>query len=225
MTITDSARVTEELWPLAASVLERILVHPFLAGLASGDLDRRCFRYYVVQDTHYLRSYARALSLVGAHTPDETGVRMFAGHAANAIAVERSLHADFLRELGEAVDERRTEPAGPTTLAYTSFQLAAAQACFVEGLGAVLPCYWLYREVGRALAPQSSPEPLYARWIDTYAGEEFARIVTEVLALTDRAGEGLGEAERSRLRESFAIAARYEWMFWDAAYRRETWPV
>jgi thiaminase (transcriptional activator TenA) len=32
------------------------------------------------------------------------------------------------------------------------------------------------------------------------------------------------EAEAAA-RQHFAMAARYEWMFWDAAYRRETWPV
>lgn len=42
--------------------------------------------------------------------------------------------------------------------------------------------------------------------------------------LADLGGE-LGAAGRDRMRERFVTAARYEWTFWDAAYRRETWPV
>ena len=33
------------------------------------------------------------------------------------------------------------------------------------------------------------------------------------------------EAEVARARAHFATTARYEWMFWDAAWRREVWPV
>jgi thiaminase/transcriptional activator TenA len=27
------------------------------------------------------------------------------------------------------------------------------------------------------------------------------------------------------MHQAFATASRYEWMFWDAAWRQETWPV
>ena len=28
-----------------------------------------------------------------------------------------------------------------------------------------------------------------------------------------------------RMHQAFATASRYEWMFWDAAWRQETWPI
>ena len=62
---------------------------------------------------------------------------------------------------------------------------------FAEALGAVLPCYWIYWEVGKALLERGSPDPLYRRWIDTYGGEEFAAVVRAVLELTDRLGPEL----------------------------------
>ena len=34
----------------------------------------------------------------------------------------------------------------------------------------MLPCSWLYQEIGAQLVKQHSPEPLYQRWIETYAG-------------------------------------------------------
>ena len=52
-------------------------------------------------------------------------------------------------------------------------------------MAAVLPCYWIYREVGRELLRRGSPEPLYQRWIDTYGGDEFDRVVEEAIALTE----------------------------------------
>jgi thiaminase/transcriptional activator TenA len=38
-------------------------------------------------------------------------------------------------------------------------------------------------------------------------------------------GAVLGDAELGRVFERFATTSRYEWMFWDAAWRQERWPV
>jgi thiaminase/transcriptional activator TenA len=75
------------------------------------------------------------------------------------------------------------------------------------------------------LLARSSPDPLYARWIATYGGEEFGRIVADVLALVDRVGESASASEQAAMREHVVTTSRYEWMFWDAGWRRETWPV
>jgi thiaminase/transcriptional activator TenA len=222
----DSTAFRFRLWTAMQDVFARILAHPFIAGLTDGSLPRDAFAHYVVQDAHYLVDYARALAVVGAKAPDEHAISMFAAHARGAIEVERSLHAGLFRELGIGDDQVRTTPLMPTTLAYTSYLLRSChQGSFAEGLAAVLPCYWIYAEVGTALLARSSPDPLYARWIATYGGEEFARIVADVLALVDRVGERASAAEQAAMREHVVTTARYEWMFWDAGWRRETWAV
>jgi thiaminase (transcriptional activator TenA) len=88
-----------------------------------------------------------------------------------------------------------------------------------------LPCYWIYWEVGKALLERGSPNPRYQKWIDTYGGEEFGALVEAVLDLTDTVCEDLNPAQKARVREAFSITSRYEWMFWDAAWRLEGWPV
>jgi thiaminase/transcriptional activator TenA len=214
------------LWAAIEDIYAEILEHPFVRGLSDGSLERDAFLFYVVQDAHYLREYARALSLCAARAPGEADIRMFAEHAAGAIAVERELHEEFFADAGlDAEAVAATEPA-PTNLAYTSYLLATAHGgSFPEALGAVLPCYWIYWEVGRALLERGSPEPLYRRWIDTYGGEEFAAVVRAVLELTDRLGPELSEAEIERMTARFRTTSRYEWMFWDMGLRREAWPV
>jgi thiaminase/transcriptional activator TenA len=221
-----STPLRAHLWDAMESVFAQILVHPFLAGLTDGTLPREAFTHYVVQDALYLLDYARALALVAAKAPDADAIATFAGDARGAIEVERALHAGLLEQMGIGVDQVRTAPVLPTTLAYTSYLLRAChQGSFPEALAAVLPCYWIYGEVGAALLERSSPDPLYARWIATYGGEEFGRIVADVLALVDRVGEGASAAEQAVMREHVVTTARYEWMFWDAGWRREAWPV
>ncbi|MGA4541230.1 thiaminase II [Uniformispora flossi] len=216
----------DELWAAIEDVYAEILAHPFLQGLTGGTLPAEAFRHYVVQDSHYLRDYARALAVCAAKAPDEDAVRQFAADAAGAIAAEQAMHADFLAAYGTSAEVAATEPVLPATRAYTSYLLAASYGgSFAEGLGAVLPCYWIYARVGEALLEKSSPNPLYAHWISTYGDEAFQQTVEAVLELTDRVGADLGATERARVIQHFVTTSKYEWMFWDAAWRREAWPV
>src|SRR5215207_1256391 len=217
---------TNELWRSITPIYDEILAHPFLRALTDGTLTEERFRFYVLQDAFYLREYARALSLAGVRSPDVSALVMFNQHSAGAITVERSLHEGFLEGLGVAREEAEATKASPTTLAYTSFLLkTAALGDYPEVVGAVLPCYWIYREVGKALLERGSPNPRYQKWIDTYGGEEFGKLVEAVLNLTAGVCEDLNPSQKARVAEAFVVTSRYEWMFWDAAWRLEGWPV
>ncbi|MET8622427.1 thiaminase II [Kitasatospora sp. NPDC004669] len=218
--------LTDELWASIEPIYAEILAHPFIGGLTDGTLPREAFRHFVVQDSHYLRDYARALAVCAAKAPGEEDVRAFADDAVGALAAEQGMHAEFLTAFGGTAEEAAAEPVLPTTRAYTSYLLATVYGgSFAEALGAVLPCYWIYARVGEALLAQGSPDPLYAKWIATYGDEAFQSVVRRVLALTDRLGEELSTAERRKVVEHFRTTSRYEWMFWDAAWRGERWPV
>jgi thiaminase/transcriptional activator TenA len=217
---------TNELWRSITSIYNEILTHSFLRGLTDGTLTEERFRFYILQDALYLREYARALSLTGVRSPDESALVLFNEHSAGAITVERSLHEGFLKDLGVTQDEADQTVASPTTLAYTSYLLkTAALSDYPEVLGAVLPCYWIYWEVGKALLERGSPNPMYQKWIDTYGGEEFGALVEAVLDLTDRVCEDLNSSQKARVRGAFVITSRYEWMFWNAAWTLEGWSV
>ena len=217
---------TNELWRSIVTIYDEILAHPFLRGLTDGTLTEERFRFYVLQDALYLREYARTLSLTGVRSPDESTLVMFNEHSAGAIMVERSLHESFLETLEVTQEEANRTAPTPTTLAYTSYLLRTASlGDYPEVLGAVLPCYWIYWEVGKALLGHGSPNALYNRWIDTYGGEEFGTLVGAVLDLTDRVCEDLNSSQKARVRDAFVITSRYEWMFWNAAWTLEGWPV
>jgi thiaminase/transcriptional activator TenA len=217
---------TKELWAAMEPIYGAILVHPFVRGLTDGSLSRESFRFYVVQDALYLREFARALSVAAARAPADDWIIMFNEHAANALRVERALHEGFFRQFGLTPEAVAATPPAPVNLAYTSYLLAVAYgAPFHENIAALLPCYWIYWEVGKALERAGSPDPLYARWIATYAAEDFGAVVRAVLAAIDAVAARLGAAEREAMRRHAVTTARYEWMFWDMGYRREPWPV
>ncbi len=221
-----AGRFTDELWHSVSDIFGAILDHPFLAGLRDGSLPSEAFAFYVVQDALYLRKYAQTLAAVASRAPDTAGTAMFARHAAGIVEAELSLHDTLLADLG--IDQAAVSAAqeAPTTLAYTSYLLATAGAgSYAEGVGVVLPCYWIYWEVGKHLLGSGSPEPRYQRWIDTYSDDEYGEVVRDVIRVADELSPGLAPAERALVRRHFQTTSRYEWMFWDMGYRQETWPV
>ncbi len=215
----------ETLVAVMAPALRLVLDHPFLRGLQDGTLGEAPFRFFVVQDAIYLRDYARALALLGVRAPDERSLLLFTRHAIEALEVERALHTELFEAF--EIDPQTagaTEPA-PTCLAYTSYLLRVGYGgSFAEALGAILPCYWLYSEVGRALLERPSPHPLYRRWIEGYADPHYEALVEEVLQILDRTWPGLGSEERARVLDHARQTSRYEWCFWNMAWCQERWP-
>jgi thiaminase (transcriptional activator TenA) len=221
-----SNEFTAGLWHDVAGIYEAILAHPFLAGLTDGELSPESFAFYVVQDALFLRRYAQALAIVASRAPDTASTEMFARHAAGIVTAEMSLHESLMADLDLDPSSVEVAEEAPTTLAYTSYLLATAgNGSYGEGVGALLPCYWIYWEVGKHLLEQGSPNPRYQRWINTYGGEEYGSDAREVIAATDKLSADLSRPERDQVRRHFRVTSRYEWMFWDMAYRRQAWPV
>ena len=217
---------TGRLWADIEPVYDAILDHPFIKGLTSGQLSVDSFVQFISQDTHYLQDYVRTLLTLAAKAPDFEVTKMLTTHAAAAAGAETGLHAERMTDLGRDPAELLAFDVRPATRAYTTFLVATVfSGSFADGLAAVLPCFWIYAEVGKHLKRAGSPNPVYQRWIDSYGGDEYLREVQLALDLTDRIGLDLGPVAEAAARQHFRTAARYEWMFWDAAYRQEAWPV
>jgi thiaminase/transcriptional activator TenA len=216
----------EELWSEAAPIMDRILSHPFVVGLTDGSLPEEAFRFYVLQDALYLRDFARGLALLGAKAPRDRWMTTFFSHARDALEVERALHKEFFTQWGITEEDLHRTPMAPTNLLYTSYLIRVAYECpFHEALGAYLPCYWIYWEVGKALEKRGSPNPLYRRWIETYSSEQYAHIVKDVINVMDSLAQDLTELQREGVKVHFIVTSKMEYLFWQMAYEMEGWRI
>src|SRR6266511_182174 len=210
----------------AEPIWQAILAHPFLKELGEGSLPHDRFLYFIRQDYLYLFDFARILCVGGSKAEDLDALEMFAKHAANTVAVERTMHTGFAQRLGLHADELLKTERTPTTQAYTRHLLAVArEGTLGEIVAAVLPCYWIYWEVGRHLATCQPTAPIYREWIKAYGSEIFAELVRQQLNLVDRLGARAPAHEARRMTEHFILSSRYEYLFWDDAYRLVSWPV
>lgn len=205
---------TAALWAAGGETWHQILDLPFVRALGDGTLDEDLFAFYLDQDALYLRDYSRALATLSARADTAEAQVHWAAGAHEAIAAESQLHEGWL------ANRARLGGPSPITMGYTNFlRASAAGDDYVVGAAAILPCYWLYEEVGAVLSSQNHADHPYAEWLSMYGGEEFAAEVARSLAEVERAFETASPAQRVRAARAYLSACVYEREFFDQAHR------
>jgi hydroxymethylpyrimidine/phosphomethylpyrimidine kinase len=200
----------------SGAYLEAIYGLEFIRDLAVGSLAEKQFAYYLAQDAIYLNGYSRVLARASALAPTEAAQLFWARSAQQCLEVESELHRSWL-------STRTVQPVlGPVTKSYVDHLLAAsASGSYAVLVAAILPCFWLYAEVGQTLhaqflaagAPADHP---YAEWLRTYADEDFAQATREAIALADEAGRRGSADERAAMVVAFKQSCQLEVDFFDA---------
>ncbi|MEV0948207.1 TenA family protein [Rhodococcus sp. NPDC049939] len=227
----EHTRFTDHLWDRIKVLRDAIDELEFLRRLGDGTLPLDAFRTYIEQDFLYLTGYAKALSLVAAHAPDPDTAGFWAGSAATAATVEASLHKNLLTS-GQ-LPESDTQPQhSQACLGYVSYLTAvAATEPYPVAAAAMLPCFWIYADVGRRLARSArevlsaDPSHPYAQWVTTYDAEEFQAAVATAREMVDAAAATATGPQREAMVDAFVIASRYELMFWDTVVNKQEWPA
>ncbi len=227
---------SERLRQVAAPIWDRILSHPYLQELKTGTLPVDTFRFYVQQDWLYLQEFARAAAVIAGRMPDSGGMRFMLNWVEPLVGMEYHFHRSHAAELGLDFDHISWE-MNEANWAYSRHMLAAAHGTSpAEGLAAMLPCPHVYSFVGDVLRDgPSCPQPMYADWIAFYAPGKVSSVEertydrdARIIGLTaqfDELAAGLDDAAMARCERNYVISSRYEWWFWDTAYRRQNWPV
>ncbi len=127
---------------------------------------------------------------------------------------------------GLSAKEMQTTEASPTTLAYTSFLTRTAATGEVgEIFAALSPCPITYMEIASRLPDRTGNVPVYAEWLQTYRTFEARELCERLRNLLDSIGSISSDSQRIRMLMSFLTASRYEFLFWEMAYRLEKWVI
>ncbi len=210
-------RLSDLAWHQSKEIVNAIKKHPFNTELASGVLSRDKFTYYIEQDALYLRDFSRSLAMISSRVPLEF-VKDFLAFAEGALLAEQEVvHSVFKK----AFNLQETGKLTPTTLAYTSFLLHVCSNKSVEvAVAAILPCFWVYREVGLAIVSGAKSENPYALWIETYSGEDFGQSVLKAIRIFDRLADQASEEIKIQMLDAFYKSTVFEWHFWNDSYNQ-----
>ncbi|PZW37958.1 thiaminase/transcriptional activator TenA [Mesonia algae] len=212
---------TDKTWTQIEPIYQKIIKMPFIEELQKGTLPLEKFQFYMRQDSFYLENFARSLALIGARAHRVSHALDFIRFAEGAIVVEKALHDSYFQEFG--LSQRGS--IEPTTHHYINFLKSTSALDQVEmAMAAVLPCFWIYQEVGDSIYKnQLSEDNPYQKWIDTYAGKEFKELVIKAINICDSVAENCTPQQQERMTQAFVEASKLEFMFWDSAYQLKTW--
>jgi len=210
-------RWSRHVWNRSSSTFCRILRHPFIQELALGVLDAGRFGRYIAQDELYLGNYGRQMFQLADMIGDEAQRDMFRMFAQSGLEGEKAMHELLIGRFGiKAVPE----PSWVTVAYNAHTQAALDGGSKEEALAAMLPCMWIYSEVGlyilRIARMEENP---YKEWIQEYGNEEFTEGVKTVVDLIDEWAQHVDEATRERMAQNYQEAAQFEYDFWDYGYK------
>ncbi len=206
----------------AKPIWEAIFGHPMLQEIRAGTLPPEKFRYFLAQDWHYLDAFARCVGLAIGKARTTGMLERLAGRV--LMPVEKPLHKKLLGLVGARESEMASVAVAPTNLGYQNHMLAAASlGTLGETAAALLPCPWTYHEIGKLLTDVR--HPVYSEWAAFYVAGGLSNSVAAWGELVDLTAGEAGPAERAAMRAAFLTSSRYEYLFWDMAYRQESWPV
>lgn len=221
----DAASIAEHWWESIGDLRAAIDDLEFVRGLGAGTVPEAVFRDYLAQDALYLNGYARALAAASMLAPTQEE-QMFWSYAAHgAIAGEMELHRGFLGDGAGAGagDGAGAAEASPVTRAYVDHLVStAARGSYGELIAAVLPCFWLYRDIGQRLIAHNHAAHPYSRWLDTYADEAFDEDTNRAIDICSRHATTATTTERRAMDRAFRLSSWHEVEFFADPMRRST---
>jgi thiaminase/transcriptional activator TenA len=221
-------RFTHHLRAIAEPIWTAQLSHPFVVQLGEGTLPQRKFKYYILQDGRFLGDLARLFAIAAHKAPDTQSAIRFAKLMEETLIVERSLHENYGKRWHLSPKQMAAVPMAPTNYAYTRHMLHTAETgSALEATVVALPCAWIYCVVGQHLLRKGPPRKShpYRDWLMLYASPEFAEVGRWMRERVDAWSKLATAAERARMEQAFLISSRYEWMFWEMAWKEEAWPI
>jgi thiaminase/transcriptional activator TenA len=219
-------KFSEILCKEAQPILEAQYKHPFVKSLADGTLDIDIFRFYMIQDTLYIVEYARTIALAATLMPDVNEVINMLDTAKETFKIEAMLKEEYFDRLNISMHEALQAELSPTCKSYVDHLIRYTRhGNLSEAMAAILPCGWVYVEIGRVFTEGQTIDENhpYKSWLDTYAVPELRDMVNWWFDILDRAVDGLPEHMTDHVKDVFLKSCRYEWMFWDMAWKKEKW--
>jgi thiaminase/transcriptional activator TenA len=187
----------------------------------------------------YLKAFARSLSLITARLTNTEHIKAFLKFIEGAIVTEQEVvHSFFREQFSEEFHENilnissvktpyraslqcneYIQKISPACFAYTNY---LSTCCALEPLevavAAVLPCFWVYQEVGQHVARHAAPNNPFSRWIETYAGEEFIQMVAQAIQIFDELAAHATVTMQQKMVTAFYHSTVLEYQFWHDAY-------
>ena len=211
---------SKEVWKKSSKIYNSILELDFLKELSEGTLDSDIFARYIAQDEIYLKNYYHQMNMLADMMESTDDKELFIAFAKSGMEGEKALHDMLIDRYGI---ETKVEPSKVTSdyNAHICEGIATGDLCIA--LASVLPCMWIYNQVGLHILNHSKLEGNpFKEWILEYGQEEFTTGVNKVLKMVDGWASKTDKQTREKMDYYYLKAALYEYAFWDYGYNADS---
>lgn len=194
---------------------------PFIRELKKGTLPLEKFKRYMIQDSIYLKHYARVYGKAMYHSTSLKDIQLYYSVLRFVTDTESAVRLSYLKQFGLTDDDIEGLTPLPENQEYIDYMLEIAETGSVsEMLMAVLPCMLSYSYIFRKIAAKPDTEKSrYWDFIQDYAAECYADDCTLWSAFADEKCASLAGQEQERLAGIFEKASLLELDFWNMAYK------
>ena len=192
----------------------------FIKELQTGVLPREKMKQYMIQDSIYLKHYARVYGKAIYHSTNLKDIQMYYSVLNFVTEEESHIRLTYLKQFGLTdVDIEAGKPL-PENRKYIDFLLSIAeQGNSLAILMSVLPCLLSYSYVFRKIAvmPETA-DSRYFDFIQDYAEEQYFEECKSWCDFADEKCRDLPAEEKEKLGVVFKKASLHELAFWEMAY-------
>ena len=197
---------------------ERCLETPFLQGLAAGTLDEACFKGYIVDDSLYLREYAKVFAWAMIHAKSSAELRTVYSMLSFVNDTEGTTRHYYLQHFGLTDDGIQTLPLRPENRSYVEGMMDACRNAegIAECMMAALPCLlsyqWIFTEMMRRRP--GCLEGKYSVFVADYKTPRYAAICRDWTAFAQSLCAEAAPGQQEKYLRLFRSFSEHEYEFW-----------
>jgi thiaminase (transcriptional activator TenA) len=200
--------------------------HDFINLLTSDTLKEKCFLNYLIQDYLFLIQFSKAWSLAVLKSDTLDEMKISANTVNDLINFEMELHIKLCGSYNISKNDLVNANEENENIAYTRYVLELGYSGdFLDLLSALAPCVLGYGEIGINGKNLKLNTPMYQKWIDTYASDEYQDVCKNVANLIDQAfllrlgSDYVNTYKWNQVNKIFKKATLLEIDFWNMALK------
>ena len=212
--IQETIAYSQDIW-------DECLASPFVQEIKDTTLPMEKFKEYMIQDSIYLKNYAKVFGGAIYHATTLKEIQMYYSSLAYVNDTESTVRTNYLKRFGITDDEIELIKPEPENKNYIDFMMAyAAKGNQPEILMATMPCLLSYIYIFKIVAKEDiiygSP---FEEFVSEYLGERIDKVSKQWCDFVDEKCDNLPKQEKVKLMEIFREGSRLELEFWRMAYR------
>ncbi len=227
-----------ELIDAGKPILNAIMDHPFIKGLASGNISKKALMFYVTQDWNYLNAYLKVDAAGIAKAENREDAQIFINSIDFLLSNESEAHKNFCAVAGVSYESLQHKHVAPLTELYTDHMLVQGNKDLIDVAAGILPCPWTYEEIADSLVKngKNTKTNPFTPWINFYSGLTLPNDIGErdqdnadtdatqgLMNLIDRLAPKYDQQRLNEVKDTFLRSCEMEWNFWDQAYYQKDW--